>query len=285
MTIRSQLQRLAACALAVLVSVGCAQLPERSQAKLLPQPPVDYDPATDDSVLTRVRADVDAAWQGYPLPPLANEDDDLVAGVAPLTSISVELLGRYPSVIEVKCQNSVECKIPVLIRTRKLSGSGKRVCFAVLPFLRYAVLKPGAGKREPKRISFYLARWDVQQQKPVPLTTSLLFAFNKNLQAPLVGVESGVFLHELHIDPQSNKSVRKALGADYFSRGGGAFDPLHSVWNVGGVNTWTPTKPYIGAVLGGVMALPLVLDMDRVTAKDPNPFCKPIDPIIVNVKN
>jgi len=33
------------------------------------------------------------------------------------------------------------------------------------------------------------------------------------------------------------------------------------------------------------MAIPLVLDMRRVNAGEANPFCKPVDPIIVNVKN
>lgn len=280
------LLRFVAGGLAAVISVGCAPLPDRSQANLQPGPPVDYDPATDNPVLERVRGDVKDAWPKiFPPPPEPHEDDDMEGEVETLASSSLEMLGPYPPVIEVKCQNSSECKIPVLIRTRKRKDNGERVCFAVLPFYRYAVLKSTTGEPEPQRITFYLARWDVRNKEAVALKTDKFFRFNGNTKAPLVGAEAGVFLHKLEIHPVKKHSVRSDLGGIYFSRDKLNSDNLHSVWKIGRPNTWSAAQPYVGAVLGGVMAMPLVLDMDRVRAQDHDPFCKPIDPIIVNVKN
>lgn len=282
---RQRLTALALAAFAMLTSVGCVSLPDgRQSATAAPaRAPVDYDPVTDDPVLVRVRADVDKEWPSFfPLPPLPSEEDDLEA--SELAAVSIGMRGRHPNVDQM-CTNRRECEVPVLIRTRKLRGSGERVCFAVLPFVRYAIPKPGAGEVAPEKISFYLARWDVQAQKPVRLQTAALYAFNRDRLAPLVGATAGVFIHELHVDPGSKASVRKVLGRDYFSRLPAESGPLKSVWKIGATNTWTARDPSIGAVLGGVMAIPLVLDVRRVSAGDPNPFCKPIDPIIVNVKN
>jgi len=257
MTVTSACRRFALLGLAVSVLlplVGCAQLPEErrevSAAQL--QPPVFYDEFVDDPVLNRVRGDVDRSWANFPAPPTDAEEDEQEAAVM-TAAMSLKLQAVYQNV-QQSCKGLPNCEIPVLIRTRKLRGSEERVCFAVLPFLRYAVLP---GQKEPQTLIFYLARWNVGQKTPVRLLSAAQYSFNRDKTAPLVGKKSGVYIHELHIDPASQSSVRKDLGKNYFARDPGRSGPLRSVWSVGNINTWSLAAPDIGAVRGGVMAIPL----------------------------
>lgn len=238
--------------------------------------------ATDGGVLRDVADEIDIHWPGFPSLPSSRMGDNATVAVAAGDASVGFLGGDYPNVPK-SCVNTKSCEIPVVIR----ESAGH--CFAVLPFIRFPVVWPRLGT-QPETLHFVLAKWDEVQKVWTKRDAKDNYRFNTSEIAPLFGGKKGVFIHELHSGPPGVKHRRVDMsgscGSSYFCDQRIDTKGLVATWTVGDRRTWRPPANslgnFIGRVYGGVAAAALVIN-DNPNRK--TRFCKPVDPIIVNVAN
>lgn len=270
------------CLAALLAS--CGTLTPEEALKVLPAKEPWERHSTDVGILCDVEKEVGGYWSGFPPLPGSTICGDPNA-IGAIASGAIHFLGGdYPNVPK-SCVNAKTCEVPVLI----IEQAG--YCFAVLPFNRFPVFKRGASGTQPEQLSFVIASWDEQSKQWAKRPESDNFRFNVADTAPLFGAKAGVYIHELHQRASPRQAhVRKDLGfdceADYFCKQTVDNSGLVATWTVGKKRTWRRPENlkenFIGRVYGGVMAAALVINKNK-NAK--STFCKPVDPIIVNVAN
>lgn len=270
---------MAGCAAEYTAPPGPVQAQVQAQGQAVVQrEPWDFDDIRDQPILDSVAQDISdvPVWRRFPpAPGTATPDYPASAPAAPPVFGAT---GFYPNVAQVCDTDDPVCEIPVLVRE---TAGGH--CYAVLPFNRYIVRSGGS---RPAQLRFVLAKWDSTNKTWAPRPASDRYRFNGGETVPLFGKQAGVYIHELHRVGSANQ--RRPMAQAYFTNQTLDSQGLQATWAVGTANTWArpPRRKEntIGRVYGGVMAAALVVN-ENVLPNDYRRFCKPVDPIIVNVAN